>query len=838
MKLKKIYFDAFKSLLKKELEITDNCIGLVGINESGKSNLLYAINVLEEEDRYLSATDTPKMENKKHNPSLRFDFELTSEERKLILDEILNWSELNTLVGKSIKKSNFNITYHISYNQKEDIEKRFFSLSNFEINENYLILSEKYSNDLYKIMHKETFKSLKEAIIVKDSDIKADEKRLKIHDGIEKLNEDIEKLEAEIKVTKEDDVVTSGDKPNDSEIVQEPVSKENTEALEKEEDLKHTTNKNQEKLEQLIVKRNELESSLVDFNMPVLINSIQKEIENKKAEITAFKEQLSTINGTISELNKIAKPDDIQKKEIVTNTKKSTSFKLKISIITSDIKEKEKQLERLQTPLKEKYTSDILMLNKYLAEIIHDSLEDLLPKVVFWKHDKVFILESETLFSDLLSIAELNSVSRPLVNIFRLGLEITTINDLHDRIKEIQTDSNERSKLTRKLNRKVNEYIESVWPEYDQDIIITLENDRIRIEITDSTEYDDSSFYNMEERSQGAQTFLSFLFTIGAEAEKGVIKNTILLLDEPETHLHPSGVRSLLKELIKISNNGNLVIYATHSTFMIDKENYNRHVILEKSKELTTIKPSRKDRIGFFMQEEVLFSALDINLEKEISSTKRYNFVFEGEGDAIIFKHYYFNILKTPPFPIKNISYYHGGGCKNIRKYLNHRPIQLGTTWVFILDSDTPANQLKGLIEKEYKDYMNKDIYVFQYKNEKKKSTEIELEDILPFSIILDSYNKSATKHNFEFDKKELSLLIKGDLSFIEYNKIVMSNLYKGNDIESFKGDFKEILNKEVHNKLSESKDETSFKKEFAEFFKWSSEVITEIEASKQKDKK
>ncbi|GAG95151.1 unnamed protein product, partial [marine sediment metagenome] len=42
MKLKKIYFDAFKSFLRKELEINDNCIGLVGINESGKSNLLYA----------------------------------------------------------------------------------------------------------------------------------------------------------------------------------------------------------------------------------------------------------------------------------------------------------------------------------------------------------------------------------------------------------------------------------------------------------------------------------------------------------------------------------------------------------------------------------------------------------------------------------------------------------------------------------------------------------------------------------------------------------------------------------------------------------------------------
>ncbi len=88
------------------MEIEDNCLGLVGINESGKSNLLYAINVLKE-GRNLSSADTPKMEDKKHNPSLRFDFELTNDERKFLLDEILIWSESNTLVGKSIKKSTF-----------------------------------------------------------------------------------------------------------------------------------------------------------------------------------------------------------------------------------------------------------------------------------------------------------------------------------------------------------------------------------------------------------------------------------------------------------------------------------------------------------------------------------------------------------------------------------------------------------------------------------------------------------------------------------------------------------------------------------------------------------
>ena len=65
MQLKKVYFDAYKSLLDKELEITDNCIGLVGINKSGKSNILKAIGVLSHENA-LSRDERPR--TKKRNP--------------------------------------------------------------------------------------------------------------------------------------------------------------------------------------------------------------------------------------------------------------------------------------------------------------------------------------------------------------------------------------------------------------------------------------------------------------------------------------------------------------------------------------------------------------------------------------------------------------------------------------------------------------------------------------------------------------------------------------------------------------------------------------------------
>jgi len=62
MKLVKVHFDAFRSLLESELNITENCIGFVGPNESGKSNIILAMNCLSERRR-LTAFDTPKMDH-------------------------------------------------------------------------------------------------------------------------------------------------------------------------------------------------------------------------------------------------------------------------------------------------------------------------------------------------------------------------------------------------------------------------------------------------------------------------------------------------------------------------------------------------------------------------------------------------------------------------------------------------------------------------------------------------------------------------------------------------------------------------------------------------------
>jgi len=283
----------------------------------------------------------------------------------------------------------------------------------------------------------------------------------------------------------------------------------------------------------------------------------------------------------------------------------------------------------------------------------------------------------------------------------------------------------------------------------------------------------------------------------------------------------------MLKELIKISQKNNHVVYATHSIFMIDRENYNRHVYLKKKNERTSINPSQINRIGFFMQEEVLHKSLNIDLSKDFNSTNIFNFVFEGDGDVNLFKYFYEKVLKKPPLDKKNCSFYQGGKCNDIRNYLFKNPIQLGTKWIFILDKDLPANNLKDFITSRYKNYIDKDLFIFQYENENKPDNNIiELEDLIPIEIINESYSETLKALNILDDFEEF----KSDgLAYSSYNdKILNSFLSSKNEKEIFKANFKKLLNDKIKNKLDSINDPKGFENAFSEYSTWVNKAVVE----------
>lgn len=78
----------------------------------------------------------------------------------------------------------------------------------------------------------------------------------------------------------------------------------------------------------------------------------------------------------------------------------------------------------------------------------------------------------------------------------------------------------------------------------------------------------------LELRSKGFQWFFSFYLVFLVESEEGH-KDAVLLLDEPGLHLHPTAQQELIAFFEELSRD-NMLVYTTHSPFLIDGEHIHR----------------------------------------------------------------------------------------------------------------------------------------------------------------------------------------------------------------------------------------------------------------------
>lgn len=783
MRLEKIHFEAYKSLLKETLELTDSCVGLVGTNESGKSNILSAVSSLSDTNP-LAYTDSPKMGNKP-NPYVIYKFKPNKDEQKNIRAVLTDWGKhLSVDIGSTLDKDFF-IEYHVKYDKGSNLEYRYYSIENITIPSDHFVLrnrastSEEYLFDInneFVPLHKAVLVSKKQLELNKNINVESDQ--------LSTLREEIEDLKKQIS----DAENTSSTETENIDNNENQTDSANQNGVIDSID-KFNITKKQQKLTELHAKEKSLLEKLVDFNICKITEDTQEEIREIISLVEELEPEIENAKAKVKELQ-----DSQDKKELNTAKKTLSTLIARKNRLVSNKLMNERTLRALQEPISEKFCGDPKELSQHFGSILDNFLDSLLPKVVFWEHSDDYILQGEIEFEEILDAEELDDIPRPLLNLFRIGLKVNTLEDIQSKIKEIQKDPSERSRGGKRLNERVADYLMGVWPDYDQRIEISLEKERIRIQIYDPNCKGDASFYAMKERSDGAQTFLSFLLTIGAEAKHGVLKDTVLLLDEPELHLHPSGVRYMLEQLIQAAKKGNSVIYATHSVFMIDRNNYDRHVRLEKQLEQTKILASKRKRIGYFMLEEVLHLALDIDLSKDFDTTNIYNFVFEGDGDAQLFEHFYNEILtdEQRPFPSVKTSFYQGGKCNDILDHFKRRPIQLGSTWVFILDNDKPAGKLKKFLENFYKKYINDCIYIFQYNNYELKNGNVEFEDLLG-SKFISSVVQKAMEKCIEGSTKNYG--IESNQSFSTYIEKVIKNV---DDKSIFKAKIKEILNLEI----------------------------------------
>ena len=259
-------------------------------------------------------------------------------------------------------------------------------------------------------------------------------------------------------------------------------------------------------------------------------------------------------------------------------------------------------------------------INDLISSYYSALLEKNHPTVINWKYDE------SNLLPDKINIQEFRTnpdLVKPLKTMFELA-GIENISESLDKIIET-ANYHKINNYLEKIASKTTNHFRQIWKEY-KEIEFTLNADGSSI----ITGIKEKNTYSFQQRSDGFKRFVTFLLLVSAAYETSDLINSVILIDEPDIALHPSGIRFLRDELIKISNK-NIICASTHSIFLIDRSNISRHYIVKKKNEVTEVEEANDDNL---ITEEVLFNALGYSFYEIL---KNINIAFEGWRDKELF---------------------------------------------------------------------------------------------------------------------------------------------------------------------------------------------------------
>lgn len=410
---------------------------------------------------------------------------------------------------------------------------------------------------------------------------------------------------------------------------------------------------------------------------------------------------------------------------------------------------------------------------KHFSKIINDFLINHEPAVSIWKPSS-----KDLLYNVNLNSLKNGTINKPLYNIFKLGgyENNKAITEVIGNISNPRS----RSRLVSKLTGALNNFITKVWDNNIDLIVDITEAGNFSLLIKDKGEENIHDRFSISERSQGAQHFLSIILSLSLAAKNHEKRNELIVIDEPEVHLHPSGVRNLAHELLKIGQE-NYVFIATHSPFMIDKSHKERHCIVKKNSKAITELKWIKDSDNI-IDDEVLRDAFGIDVYKDLLNP--HSIVVEGASDKIIL-HKALECLGKKNVGITNG---HGSNITTLVSKLNYDDMSI----LVMLDDDEDGRRDKEKILQVGGLYTAENVFTIR---------EL-VQEVVDDGTIEDTLEPAFVKSQFE---KLYKAKFKKDIDFqIQSNKPILlqitellnrEGVYSKWDMDAFKKQLSEEFN-------------------------------------------
>ncbi len=316
----------------------------------------------------------------------------------------------------------------------------------------------------------------------------------------------------------------------------------------------------------------------------------------------------------------------------------------------------------------------------YFGNKVEAAIRKYEPSVTYWKPSAEYLISTE----DLNTFAADVTAKPALKNIFLLAGY-----DNKDAIKsavDIISNGQQRSRLQSKLQDELDKYIKEVW-QHDIDVVIDItETGQFTLSIKDTGEENKHDRLPIDGRSEGARHFLSLILSLSIESKHKQRKNQLILIDEPEAHLHPSGIRDLSKELLRIGAN-NYLFVSTHSPFLVDKKKKERHIIIKKNKFALTEK-IHIDGHTSIIDDEVLREAFGLEVYRDLLNP--HSILVEGASDKLLLQ----KALELKGKPQFGITNGHGSNIDTLASKLNDVDISV----LVVLDDDASGKAYKSKI--------------------------------------------------------------------------------------------------------------------------------------------
>ena len=462
-----------------------------------------------------------------------------------------------------------------------------------------------------------------------------------------------------------------------------------------------------------------------------------------------------TINPNYAFVNRSTWPIKVTNKK--TKEQVSVTKKVLINLTEFDIPETNIKTIKDAEELYDFFENKILSFSKNAS----------LPKTLFWKYDESTILPSEV---SIISFSSNPRFNLPLYYIFKLS----NIDNIYTQYKECKEMSETAfQNILDEVSKNLNKYLKKVWKSMSN-VNIQLDEyvDKIRIRIVDA-----KNKYVLQDRSDGFKRLITCMIMLSIKNENNLLNNNLILIDEPNSQIDIPGQKYLMSELIKIGKN-NYVFYSTHSDSMIDTNNIERHYIVSKENESTTIEIATEEN---YDNAAALYQALGMNIYKVINPN---NLVFEGWTDTHLLD-IVVSSDKTYKKSFNSIGVTHVGGAKNFKSFARYWGL-LSRNYIIIADNDEPANREKKIFEEEHYDGK-----WFTYADFVLTKTVVTAEDFLKNEYIIKIANNFSKANNFINQISSEKLENDGKMDTI--SQWISSNVSKEKSKELEK-EFKKIL--------------------------------------------